>query len=107
VLLCGSVALALVAFYIWVSIHFAYYYHQRECAWDLPGEGYPWLMVAGVAIGASLLLIAALLIRDKRLAAAPMRHWRIIGLGLTALFVAGALAFVLGILMGAGMECFD
>jgi hypothetical protein len=64
-------------------------------------------MVATVAIAASLLLIAAILIRDTRLTVTPMRRDRMIGLGLAALLVAGALAFVLGILMGAGMECFD
>jgi hypothetical protein len=107
VFFCGSVALALVAFYIWVSIQFAYYYRQRECAWDIPGEGYPWLIVAAVAIGASLFLVAALLIRNKRPTAAPMRRQRMVVLGLTALLVAGALTFILGILMGAGMDCFD
>ena len=104
---CGSVALALVAFYIWISIDFAYYYRVRECAWDLPGEGFPWLMVVTVAIGGSLLLVSAILVRNKRPAVTPMRRGRMIGLGLAALFVVGALAFVLGLLMGAGMECFD
>jgi hypothetical protein len=104
---CGSIALAVVAFYIWSSLHFAYYYRQRECAWDLPGEGFPWLMVATVSCGTSLLLVATLLIHNNRRTSAPMRHQRIMGLGLAALLVTGALTFVLGLLMGAGMECFD
>jgi hypothetical protein len=104
---CGSIVVALVAFYIWVSIHFAYYYRHGECAWDLPGEGYPWLIVATVAVGASLLLIATLLIRNARSTASPMQRQRIIRLALATLLLTGALAFILGGLMGAGMECFD
>lgn len=106
-LFCASIALALVGFYIWVDIHFAYYYRQRECAWDLRGEGFPWLIVGAVSCGTSLLLVATLLIREQRRPSTSMRHQRIIGLGLAALLVTAALTFVLGLLMGAGMECFD
>lgn len=106
-LFSASIALGLFGFYVWGSIHFAYYYRQRECAWDLPGGGFPWLIVGAVSCGTSLLLVATLLIRNDRRASVGKQHKRIIGVGLAALLVTGAFTFVLGLLMGAGMECFD
>jgi hypothetical protein len=105
---CGSAAVALVAFYVWVDRHFAFYYRQRECAWDFPGTQAQSLLVgAAIAVGAGLLFIPAMLVRNKLRRTAPLPLSVVVAFSVVAMLAAGALELVLWLLMGAGMECFD